>query len=199
MSDVDRASDWRKVHALGLPAGSVRALLALAVVGTVCGLLLRDPSRALPEHLESLLFVVLGHYFAARGAATSDASAGPPPLWLPRGSVRLLLVAALTTVGVMIVRQGGAASARGAVTLVLVSAFLLGLLLARVGRWWRRRFPGGRVLQDISAVLGIAAVGLLAAQAFVGALPGAEALSFGRIGPEQALAGFVGFYFGSRS
>ena len=199
MSDTNAAIDWRKLHALGLPGGSVRALLALGVVGTVCGLLLRDPSQALPEHLESLLFVVLGHYFAARGSATSDPAAGPPPLWLPRGSVRLLLVAALTTVGVVIVRQGGVESARGVVTLVLVFAFLLGIVIARIARWWRRRVPGGRVLQDISALIGLAAVGVLAAHEFLGVLPGAEVLSFGRIGPEQALAGFVGFYFGARS
>lgn len=199
MTDANGASDWRRLHALGLPGGSVRALLALGVVGTVCGLLLRDPSRALPEHLESLLFVVLGHYFAARGSAPVDATAGPPPLWLPRGSVRLLLVAALVTVGVMLGRQGGVESMRGVITLVLVFAFLLGMLITRVARWVRRRVGGGRVLQDMSAIVGLAAVGLLAAQAFVGVLPGLDALAFGRIGPEQALAGLVGFYFGARS
>ncbi len=199
MSDTNAAIDWRKLHALGLPGGSVRALLALGVVGTVCGLLLRDPSQALPEHLESLLFVVLGHYFAARSAAPGDASAGPPPLWLPRGSVRLLLVAALVTVGVMVVRQGGAETMRGVITLVLVFAFLLGLAITRIARWVRQRIGVGRFFQDLSALVGLGAVGLLAAQAFVGVLPGAELLSFGRIGADQALAGIVGFYFGSRS
>lgn len=190
--------DWRSRHALGLPGGSVRALLALGVVGTVCGLLLRDPRAPLPEHLESLLFVVLGHYFAAR--AQSTPADGPPPLWLPRGTVRLLLVAALVGVGVVILRQGDAASQRGVVTLVLAGAFLLGLLLTRLTGWLRRFMTRPlRVLEDIRAVVGIAALGALAAHAFFAILPGPELLGLGRLGPEQALAGLVGFYFGSRS
>lgn len=192
--------DWRRRHALGLPDGSVRALLALTVVGVVCGLLLRDPGAPLPEHLESLLFVILGHYFAARGQTPVDPAGGPPPLWLPRGSVRLLLVAALVTVGALVLRQGGAEAQRGLVTLVLVFAFLLGIAISRVVRWWQRRRPEGpRLFKDLQALLGLAAATGLALQAFFGVLPGPEALGLGRIGVDQALAGLVGFYFGSRS
>jgi len=193
--------DWRKIHALGLPGGSVRALLALGVVGTVCGLLLRDPGRPLPDHLENLLFVVLGHYFAARSqAGSNDPANGPPPLFLPRGSVRLLLVAALIAVGVQVYRQGDAQSLRGLVTLILVFAFLLGLLLARVGRWLRRRVAGpSRFFADLQGLLGLAAIGALALQAFAGVLPGPETLGVGRVGVEQGLAALVGFYFGARS
>ena len=127
MTQETQTLDWRKIHALGLPAGSVRALLALGVVGTVCGLILRAPGDPLPDHLESLLFVVIGHYFAARGQAVVDPANGPPPLFLPRGSVRLLLVAALITVGVLVFRQDGIQALRGLFTLILVFAFLLGL------------------------------------------------------------------------
>lgn len=192
--------DWRQIHALGLPAGSVRALIALGVVGTVCGLLVRAPERPLPEHLESLLFVVLGHYFAARGQAPDDPAGGPGPLYLPRGSVRLLLVAALIGVGVLVTRQGGLEAHRGLFTLLLVFGFLLGLLLTRVARWWRRRRPTpSRWFEDLRAVIGLAAVAALAVHAFVGVLPGADVVSFGPLGVEQGLAGLVGFYFGSRS
>jgi len=200
MSETTPTSDWRQLHALGLPSGSVRALIALAVVGTVCGLLLTAPERALPEHLESLLFVVLGHYFAARGQAKGDPAGGPPPLWLPRGSVRLLLVAGLLGVGVMVLRQGAAQSLRGLFTLVLVFGFLLGLLLTRIATWWRKRRPrSSRWFEDLRAVIGLGAVGVLATQAFFSVLPGPEQIGFGPIGVEQALAGVVGFYFGSRS
>ena len=201
MSTPPTRPHWRQIHALGLPAGSVRALLALGVVGTVCGLLLRWPERALPEHLESLLFVVLGHYFAARGQApTSDPAGGPGPLFLPRGSVRLQLVAALVTVGALVIQQGGLQAHRGLFTLVLVFGFLLGLVMTRVADWWQGRRPGHtRWFEDLRAVLGIVAVGALALEAFVGALPGREAMSVGPLGPEQLLAGLVGFYFGSRS
>lgn len=200
MTESTPARDWRTLHALGLPGGSVRALLALGVVGTVCGLLLHDPGRPLPDHLESLLFVVLGHYFAARSQATRDPAAGPPPLFLPRGSVRLLLVAALVAVGVQVYRQGDAQALRGVVTLILVFAFLLGLLLARVGSFLRRRLAGtSRWFADLQALVGLAAIAALALQAFAGVLPGPETLGIGRVGVEQGLAGLVGFYFGARS
>lgn len=193
--------DWRKIHALGLPAGSVRALLALGVVGTVSGLIIRDPGTPLPDHLESLLFVVIGHYFAARGQAVAHPDSGPPPLFLPRGSVRLLLVAALVTVGVLVFRQDGIQALRGLFTLILAFAFLLGLLLARVARWVaRRRTRPSRWFADLQAIVGLLAVAALALQLFVGGvLPGPETLGVGRIGVEQGLAGLIGFYFGARS
>jgi hypothetical protein len=195
------AAEWKQHHALGLPGGSVRALIALGMVGTVCGLLIREPSRPLPEPLESLLFVVLGHYFAARGQAPEDDPAGgPPPLYLPRGTVRLLLIGGLITAGVFVVRAGGDASERGLVTLVLAAAFLLGLLLTRVTGWWkRRRGRPWRPFEDLRALIGIGAAGVLAAHAFYPLLPGPEAVSVGRLSLEQGLAGLVGFYFGSRS
>jgi hypothetical protein len=192
--------DWRKIHALGLPAGSVRALLALGVVGTVSGLIIRDPAKPLPDHLESLLFVVIGHYFAARGQAVTNPDNGPPPLFLPRGSVRLLLIAALVTVGVLVFRQDGIQALRGLFTLILAFAFLLGLLLARVARWVaRRRTSPSRWFADLQAIVGLSAIGALALQVFVGVFPGPESLGLGNLGVEQGLAGLIGFYFGARS
>jgi hypothetical protein len=192
--------DWRKLHALGLPAGSVRALLALGVVGTVCGLIVRAPGEPLPDHLENLLFVVIGHYFAARGQVVLDPANGPPPLFLPRGSVRLLLVAALVAVGALSFRQEGLQALRGLFTLILVFAFLLGLLLARVTRWIaRRRTRPSRWFADLQAIVGLLAVAAFALQLFVGVFPGPESLGVGRLGVEQGLAGLIGFYFGARS
>lgn len=194
------AVEWKRMHALGLPGGSVRALMALGLVGTVCGLLIRDPSSPLPEPLESLLFVVLGHYFAARGQAPDDPEGGPPPLYLPRGTVRVLLVAGLVTAGVFVVRAGGDATPRGMITLVLVAAFLLGMVLTRVTGWLqRRRGRPWRPFEDLRALIGLAAAGALALHAFLGILPGLDTIGVGRIGLEQGLAGLVGFYFGSRS
>lgn len=194
------AAEWKQHHALGLPGGSVRALMALAMVGTVCGLLVRDPAASLPEPLESLLFVVLGHYFAARGQAPDDPAGGPPPLWLPRGTVRFLLIGGLVAAGVVVVRAGGEATQRGMVTLVVVAAFLLGLLLTRLTGWLqRRRNRPWRPFEDLRALVGIGAAAALAIHAFYGILPGPETISVGRVGLEQGLAGLVGFYFGSRS
>src|SRR6202451_3592653 len=84
--------DWHHFHALGLPAGSTRALLAILVFGTAFGLLVLQPTRDVPEYLRDLLFIILGHYFASRKRAGPSEDAGPPPLYLPRGTIRLLLI-----------------------------------------------------------------------------------------------------------
>src|SRR5437899_301948 len=86
-------------HALGWPPGSVRALLALMVVGLVCALMLipRETPTPIPAFLLYLLFLILGHYFAARGGSRGQSSAwSQQPLNLPRGCVRLLLLLSLS-------------------------------------------------------------------------------------------------------
>ena len=82
-------------HALGLPAGSVRALHTLLIVGLFCAMLLVNTKVLLPipPYLIYLLFMVLGHYFAHRSGAV--AGSGYHPLYLPRGFVRLIVMVAL--------------------------------------------------------------------------------------------------------
>ncbi len=76
---------------LGLPRGSVRALLALSVFGSTMGLL------ALGKNIEQGLwlinYVMLGYYFAARqGSSAVIETTGRQPLGLPRGTVRWMLI-----------------------------------------------------------------------------------------------------------
>ena len=85
-------------HAFGLPAGSIRALLVLGVVALI-GAILLIPTRgvvAIPPYLIYLLFMVLGHYFAAHGVtiATREDPA-PSPLYLPGGLVRFIVIVAI--------------------------------------------------------------------------------------------------------
>jgi hypothetical protein len=90
-------------HALGMPPGSVRAVLALMVVGLVCALMLIPSEKplAIPAYLTYLLFLVLGHYFAARGSTRNQPDPwNRQPLHLPRGFVRLVLLAALTATSI---------------------------------------------------------------------------------------------------
>lgn len=83
-------------HALGLPAGSVRAAHVLGIVGLVCAIILIPGSKTIPPYLVYLLFLMLGHYFAAHGVTIARrVDAEPSPWYLPGGTVRLLIVIAL--------------------------------------------------------------------------------------------------------
>ena len=214
--DAPSRLDWRRLHAFGLPPGSVRALLALMVAATVWGTLALHPGREVPAYLRDLMFIILGHYFAVRGRSRSGAgtaaegtAAVPPPLYLPRGSVRLLLVLGFVAVAVVLSRQGRVLQIDenpGAVTLLLVGGFLLGALtkfvVSRFSMDGRPRWF--RVLEDAKAVAALAAAAVLIAltwdqtdpfqpEALTGTIP-----RLGAHGPEHLAAALVGFYFGSR-
>jgi hypothetical protein len=77
---------------LGLPRGSVRALLTFMVLGTFWALLLMPKERDIhiPLYLLYLTFLVIGSYFGNRAAAHQSGES--PPLGLPRGSIRFLII-----------------------------------------------------------------------------------------------------------
>jgi hypothetical protein len=87
-------------HPLGLPAGSVRALLSLLIVGQVCLFLLLPPhlARPMPLYLHAQMLMVM-LYFVARGR---DPLPGQPrgaaPLYLPRFFIRAFLLLGLAGV-----------------------------------------------------------------------------------------------------
>jgi hypothetical protein len=198
---------------LGLPSGSIRALLAILIFGTIWALLLAQPGAEIPDYLRDLLFIIMGHYFAARHRASEDPEPGPPPLFLPRGSVRILLIAGSIAVAVILFRRGQLTSLDrnpGVVTLLLVGGFLLGVAMNAVMTWWRKRgHRPSRVVEDLRAIVSLAAAGLLVFLVLnrllllvpptrIDLLIPPE-VRLGHLGPEQILAAVVGFYFGSRS
>lgn len=80
-------------HALGLPAGSIRAAHILVIAGMTCALLLNPRDTPIPAYLIYLLFLILGHFFASHGVTIANKESGhPSPLHLPAGSVRFLVV-----------------------------------------------------------------------------------------------------------
>ncbi|MSQ94532.1 MAG: hypothetical protein EXR98_08240 [Gemmataceae bacterium] len=93
---MSTAAVSKKRHALRLPAGSVRAIHVLGIVGLVCAIILIPGKNTIPPYLIYLLFIMLGHYFASHGVtiATRDEVA-PSPLFLPGGTVRVLIMLAL--------------------------------------------------------------------------------------------------------
>ena len=207
------AGDWRRLHALGLPSGSIRALLAVMVFATTWGLLLLRPSQEVPDYLADLLFIIMGHYFASRRRAEQGREPGPPPLWLPSGSIRLVLVAGCAATAALLYRRGQLTSVDrnpGVVTLLLVGGFLIGVVANGLATWWKDRgHLRHRAFEDVRALVVMAAavalVGLVWNRLFPVFPPErADALlarwvHLGRYGPEHLLASVVGFYFGSRS
>jgi hypothetical protein len=206
-------ADWRRTHAFGLPAGSIRALLALLIFGTTWALLVVRPGEEVPDFLRDLLFIILGHYFASRRAMPPGDEAGPAPLYLPRGSVRMLLVVGSLAVALVLLRRGQLTELErnpGAFTLVLVGGFLLGVILSAAFAWWKGRgHRTPRLVEDVRAFLSLVAAVLLVGLVLnhlVGAVPDdqidallARRIRLGHYGPEHVLAAIVGFYFGSRS
>jgi len=85
-----------KKHALGLPAGSVRAVHVLAIVALICAMILFSRQGrivAMPPYLIYLLLLMVGHYFAAHGVSVAPPDESTPsPLYLPGWLVRLLIM-----------------------------------------------------------------------------------------------------------
>jgi hypothetical protein len=203
-------TDWRRLHALGWPAGSVRALMALIVFGCLWTFLLIHPDQEVPEYLRDLLFIILGHYFAVRSRQSAETVQGPPPLYLPRGSVRIILIAGFVVTAALLYRRGtlmAVGKNPAVVTIFLALGFMLGVLLQHI---WSKVMGSGRpfprFLEDLRALVSLAASVFLVVLIWDQFAPqplhwGLEKinLGLGKIGLPHVAAAIVGFYFGSRS
>jgi hypothetical protein len=217
------ADTIRTRHPLGLPAGSVRAILALVVFGIIWAMLLLPEQEAkpirIPLYLYYLMFLILGSYFATRGR--SRAAAGvheSPPLHLPRGTLRFLMI-------------GGFAAAIGwgfyhnpdflrrlnpvegispdsskqvYLPLVILGAFFLGLIVSRVATALFAHPVKGLPAwyQDLQAWVSLLAMICLGIEVII------RLLVYPQASPERKfelphwegfLSALVAFYFGARS
>lgn len=130
---------------LGMPVGSVRALLTLIVVGVVIINLARG------QHLEVLwsetLLIAMAHYFTARrfvalspevlsrlqqeGVIEKESN----PLWLPRHSIRIIILAAFGWLGYLIFQQKRLHDTEAVSMLAIVAAYVAGSLMRSIGSW----------------------------------------------------------------
>ena len=178
---------------LGLPRGSIRALLTLMIVAVVIAQLVRG--RKIHLLWTETLMIAMAHYFASRrfirlppeeikrlvdeGYIELEAR----PLYLPSYSIRLILIASFTAVGVYLYLHGRLLEPQALSILGVVFAYLLGVFLrVQTVRGW----------EDAKAfvILGV----LLATSA-------AYLLDYGSSVPQPLQAvtlGLVLFYFGSR-
>ncbi len=205
-------------HPLGLPAGSVRALLTLMVLGTVWALLLFAPEKMIkvPLYLQYLTFLVIGSYFGSRGSSPRDkAHRESPPLHLPRGSIRFLIIAGfLGVIGYTIYQKPdlmenldlGDAKGQPWLPVAIFGSFFVGVVLSSMARM-ALQGPEGMPAwyADVIAWVSIIAVfmlggGVIYELVIKPTLPDnsfdMRTLTF----PWEAiLSGVVAFYFGARS
>jgi len=195
-------------HPLGLPAGTIRALLAFAVLGMLWTIVLTTKDGHLPlffVYLIYLVILILAHYFAAHGNSIARMPGERHPLGLPRGSVRLLLVAGFIGLAVWFYYHPdefeAPPAASYAMPFVLLTAFVAGWLITGMVR----TASGGQLpfwFQDIEAWFAIVSMLGLAAETIILIFINPNIGEDLKIDPthlEMALAGVIGFYFGARS
>ncbi|HEV3263234.1 MAG TPA: hypothetical protein VG013_40740 [Gemmataceae bacterium] len=201
---------------LGLPTGSVRAVLSLMVMGLVCALLVIPdtgrPAFSIPVYLYFLMFLIVGHYFGARSHTAVPAPHAAAPWHLPRGTFRVLIVLGLI-----------GAVAYGAyydedflrrlqpdfkdledhpyLAAVILGAFFLGIVLARAA--YHLVGSSGGVpswLQDVVAWVSMLAVLGLVAEVIIQLVINPTLDNPLRLPVWQGiLSAIVAFYFGVRS
>ncbi len=202
-------------HPLGLPAGSVRSVLALLVFGTYWAILLMPEPKAppVPVYLYYVMFLIVGHYFASQSRPAVDATQAAP-LHLPRGAIRLLVF--LGFVGVLaygfahdpdfldcLRPDTQALIDQPLAPLFVLGGFFLGIVAARfayhvLGR--SNAVPSW--VQDVQAWVSLLAVLGMLAEVLI------RLVINPHLDPEQrvslpawetSLAAIVAFYFGARS
>jgi hypothetical protein len=204
-------------HALNLPAGSIRALLAFGVLAYLWVLVLvpgRDGKPLLAQqqasqafiYLQFLMVLIIAHFFTAHGSTIGARVSNRSPLGLPRGSVRLLLLAGYLGLAYFLysTRPDFELPATGPVLFllaVLLTAFFLGhVLTAAVRVVSFGRLPAW--FQDVQAWVALIGLMLLGVVVIVRlvinrSLPTEQQLDLDTT--EAILAGVVGFYFGART
>lgn len=192
---------------LGLPAGSVRALLCLIIVS----FLVIQTARGVRVDVvwSEALMITLAHYFTTRRfvplsrelraklEAAGEIEPDESPLYLPKHSVRILLIAAFVGLGLYLHAHGRLFESQSLSLLVSVGAYLLGITARGFLAWWSRHTgitaPAWWI--DLKAVgtllIVLAAVGLQLAGA--GEIHGVDASRL-----QDFSLGLVLYYFGSR-
>jgi Mn2+/Fe2+ NRAMP family transporter len=199
-------------HALGLPAGSVRALLALMVLGVLWLLAWKaqpdDPMPVTYVYLQFVMILILANFFAAHGSSIGTTVSERHPLGLPAGSVRFLLLAGYLGLVFWLLYTKPKFEAMEkvpmALVLVLVIAFFAGYLLNKAVK----SFSGGAYpfwFQDVQAWLALlATIGLTITTIIQVFIRPSLSQDFA-INPatlanlDLGIAAILGFYFGARS
>lgn len=151
-TDYDTEEPFR--YPLGLPSGSVRALLTIIVVTVICSDILNGHPIE-PVWAETLM-VALAHYFTSRRfvqlppdvlrrfEAEGLIPKEPMPLYLPRGTIRFAILGAFAAVFAFQFRQGLLLKTDSNTFSIFVTllAYFAGTTLRGVLNWWYRGKSG---------------------------------------------------------
>ena len=195
---------------LGMPTGSVRALLALLVVGVVITKLARGDEFSFENETDLLwiltLVVSLTHYFTSRrfvplspGIRRQLEDDGViererHPLFLPRNSIRVIIIGAFGWLTYYLFVNNRIHEHHAASVLGLMGAFLLGATVRTIDTWWHRRHirTSAGTWGDLKALVVLGAVLIVAVPEF---------LDQKNVFPPEfyrIALGMMLFYFGSR-
>ncbi len=193
---------------LGMPTGSVRALLTLILVSVVITRLARIdvvPSVEDPLWVETLL-IALSHYFTARRFVELPPDAlrqleddgvverERHPLYLPRNSIRIIIIGAFGWLAYYLYINHRLHENHAISLLALMGSFLLGAMVRRIGRWWNRgraaRSSG--TLGDLKALTVLIGLLVVAIPEYLGSPEVLHPVI------HRVALGMMLFYFGSR-
>lgn len=198
-------------YPLGLPAGSVRSILMIMILGMICALVLLSnettPIR-IPPYLVYLLFLILGSFFAT--LSNKQHADETPPLFLPRGIIRFIILACLiATVAYKVANDlpgwnkqfeisVEAIKGQPLLPLIVVGGFLIGIIVRILTHPFQQSFA----YQDILAWISLISLLLLTIDILI------ELVINPTLQPEHRLdlpnwqgflAAVVAFYYGVRS
>ncbi len=195
----------RRRPPLGLPPGSVRAILTLLVVAVVVVEVLRK------HEVESLwtetLMIALAHYFSSRRfihlapevvrrlELEGHLAPEPRPLFLPRGSIRVLLVLAFAGLAAYLYYDDRLLHSSALSILGVVFAYLLGVTVQSFMRWWTK---GKAASLGLASWEDIKAVSVLFVTIYTAGIYLSGHLEFAPHAVRNVALGLVLFYFGSR-
>ena len=194
----------RKV--LGLPPGSIRALLTLMTVGFIVAQTARGIRVSL-LWFESLM-IVLAHYFAHRRFVPLSPTMREKlkaedlledethPLNLPKHSLRTIIVLSFIGLAIYLGFKGRLRDPVAVPVFISVGSYFLGIGFGTVAAWWNKGKPskGASWFEDVKALITLVAVTLVIVVQLFGwqqSLPYADKL-------EALPLALMLFYFGSR-
>ncbi len=185
---------------LGLPSGSVRALMALFLCGTLWYLLYlgRNP----PSTLYDTAIVIIVFYFGFRSTAPSEkadrvtltTAPSKHPLYLPRGSIRTVLLIGFAAIAILMVQRNGSIPIALLDILTVIGSYVTGLLVHIALSSYAQAGLQRRVL-TLSNLIALVVLAITAffCYGFIYGLPALVPQS-----TESVLTPLVAFYFGSR-